>query len=41
MTPAKNQRRVVAFLRVSTRKQGSDGLGIDAQRQAVRDLLQW
>jgi hypothetical protein len=35
MTPG----RVISYLRVSTAKQGVDGLGIEAQRKAVADYL--
>ena len=31
--------RFISYLRVSTRKQGAEGLGIDAQRKAVNDYL--
>jgi DNA invertase Pin-like site-specific DNA recombinase len=31
--------RFISYLRVSTRKQGAEGLGIDAQRKAVSDYL--
>ena len=32
--------RAVAYYRVSTRKQGRDGLGMDAQRNAVEAFCQ-
>src|SRR5262245_2651519 len=32
--------RYVSYLRVSTREQGGNGLGIEAQRQAVKAFLQ-
>lgn len=31
--------RFISYLRVSTRKQGASGLGVEAQRQAVLDFL--
>lgn len=31
--------RYISYLRVSTQKQGSDGLGIDAQRRSINDFL--
>jgi DNA invertase Pin-like site-specific DNA recombinase len=38
MSPA-HRGKFVSYLRVSTTKQGADGLGIDAQRQAVAQYL--
>ena len=38
MSPSK-ARRFVAYYRVSTERQGSSGLGIEAQQKAVRDYL--
>ena len=32
--------RYVSYLRVSTSKQGVDGLGIEAQRETVRSYLE-
>ena len=34
------RQRYVAYFRVSTRKQGQSGLGLEAQRKAVEDFLQ-
>ena len=38
MTPAAS--RYVAYYRVSTAKQGTSGLGLDGQREAVRAFLE-
>jgi len=35
-----SKQRYVAYFRVSAQKQGPSGLGLDAQKQAVRDYLQ-
>jgi hypothetical protein len=36
---AKGKRRIMAYYRVSTARQGSSGLGIEAQREAVTHYL--
>ena len=33
--------RFISYLRVSTQKQGANGLGIEAQRAAVSAILEW
>jgi DNA invertase Pin-like site-specific DNA recombinase len=37
--PGMNVRCYIAYFRVSTDRQGKSGLGLDAQKQAVRDFL--
>lgn len=39
MTPRTSKLRVVAYLRVSRDKQGINGLGMDAQRQAIETFV--
>src|SRR5262250_108087 len=39
MSPKREQTRFVAYLRVSTARQGKSGLGLEAQRETVRQFV--
>ena len=39
MTPKAFQRRYVAYYRVSTKRQGRSGLGLEAQKRTIEDFL--
>src|SRR5262249_39658819 len=39
MSPKTEQNRFVAYLRVSTARQGRSGLGLEAQRETVRQFI--